>query len=726
MPPALKPKEANIRKIYNPGEEEDTVLKHVYQRKDDMADARSKFDTKWDTWQEQWEAGRQEKVDWKSNIYVPLTTSIIESQLAEMVNQDMMPWVLPRGSEDEAKATVMNAILTYTWDVAKSNVALFHMIKDALIFGTAIGMEYFWKEPRTIITKDGKEEKVLEYDDCYLMPINLYDFYVDERAQGFSGPKGAKDCIWRNIMDYDDFRAFFTGKVWDPFNNANLVKPGGDTNYYQYYKPPERIDQSREVEVLWYWSKADDKFAVVANDIVIRNEPNPNKHKQLPFVRIIDIARPYQFYGKGEPELLESLQEENNTLRRMIIDRNHLDIDKPVLTSDILTLEDEDAAAAPHKIIPVGDVSQIKFPEYSDIPMSVFKTLEMLNDDKVRVTGMDERQQSVAAAGTATEAAILKESSLKRLNMKIWQIKNDTLVDIGKLRVSNILQYYTQPKLEAIVGEDMRKRAEASGTLTNIDGKPYSASYRKIRLEDQKLEMNERTGAAQMLPFKGYSFFTAKPEYFTPTYGNFDIRFKASSSLPVSKPLMQQKADEMYDRLIQNPTIDPYELAKYLIESREMDPERFKLKQPGQEEPKGVKLQQMIDLAGTENDEMIRGNALPPTPYASTVHTQIHIDFMKSKKFLEEVPPEDQKIVQIFTNHVMGEVAAQMAREGGGGMPQEGAQMGQGQPGVPGGGQMPSGAPSMGEVVPDRMMGGGEVPNGIQGANSGVQVGRAT
>ena len=723
MPPTIKGKEPNIRKIYNPGEEESKVLKHTYQRKENMSDARSNFDTDWDKWQEQWEATRapKDKNDWKSNIYVPLTTSIIEAQLSEMVNQDMMPWVLPRGSEDESKATVMNAILNYTWDVAKSNVALFQMIKDALIFGTAIGMEYFWKEPRTIITKDGKEEKILEYDDCNLMPINLYDFYVDERAQGFSGPKGAKDCIWRNIMDYDDFRNFFVGDVWDPLGNANLVKPGGDTNYYQFYKPPERIDQAREVEVLWYWSKAEDKFVVVANDVVIRNEANPYKHKQLPFVRIVDIQRPYQFYGKGECELLESLQEENNTLRRMIIDRNHLDIDKPVLTSDILTLDDDDAAAAPHKIIPVGDVSQIKFPEYSDIPQSVFKTLEMLNDDKVRVTGMDERQQSVSAAGTATEAAILKESSLKRLNMKIWQIKNDTLVDIGKLRVSNILQYYSQPKIESIVGEEMKSRAEQAGNLVNIDGKPYSKSFRKIRLENEKLDMDERTGMAKMLPFKGYSFFEAKPDYFTPTYGNFDIRYKASSSLPVSKPLMQQKADEMYDRLIMNPTQDPAELAKYLVESRELDPDRFRLKPQGQEEPKGVQLQQMVDLAGVENDEMIRGNPIPPTQYASTVHTQIHVDFMNSEKFKKDIPVEDKKIIQIFTNHVMGEIMAQTQREGAGtGMPGE-AQGGA--PSAPGAPNTPPQDVSMANVAPDRMMGGGQVPSGVAGSNAGVQTG---
>ena len=691
-----------------------------------MGDARAKFEPEWDNWQKQWEAFRAPKgADWKSNIYIPMTTSVIESQLAEIINQDMMPWVIARGSEDESKAQVMNAILQYTWDVSKSNVALFQILKDALIFGTGIGMEYFWKEPRTIKLKDGKEKQILEFDDCYLQPIRLQDFYKDEKGRAFSGPNSCKDAIWRNVMDYDDFRTFFKGDVWNPLGTADLVRPGGDVNYYEFFKPDERLDHSREVEVLWYWNKTDDVFAVTANDVLVRNEPNPYKHKQLPFVKAVDIIRPYQFYGKGEAELLESLQEEENTLRRMIIDRNHLDIDKPILTSDVLTLEDEDAMAAPHRVIPVGDVNQVKFPEYSDIPRSVFLTLEMLNEDKVRVTGMDERQQSVSQAGTATEAAILKEATLKRLNMKMWHVKNDTLVDLGRLRVANIMQFYSQPKLKDVAGEAMVAKLEKEGKIVLSGGKKYEAEYRQIRLEDQKVDIDPLTRQPSVKPTKGFTFFTADPRFFMPSAGSFDIRYKASSQLPISKPLEQQKADEMYDRLIANPSVDPWKLAEYLLKTRELSPEDFKAQaqgQPpqGQGDQSGIMISKMVDLASVENDEMMKGNKIGPTPYAAVVHTQVHIDFMNSERFRKEVPVENDKILQIFSDHVMGEIAAQTAR---GEQGLSGA-MGGVNAGLPGG---MTGGPQeaqMGNVIPERIEGGGQVPSGMAGANSGVQVGR--
>jgi len=714
--------EPKIRKLYVPSDEEYKILQHVYERKRQMSDKRQEHENNWENWEKQWNAYRLPKDadDWRSNIYIPITSSIIESQLSEIVNQDLKPWVLERGTEDVSKAQVMNAIIEYTWDVAKSDVALVEIIKDALIFGTGIGMEYYWKEQRKIKTKDGKEQDVFEFDNCYLEPVRLWDFFIDERARAFSGPYGANDCIRRYIMDYDDFRNFFRGEVWDPKKRASLVKPGGDTNYYEFYKPPERMEHDREVEVLWYWNKPKDLLAIIANDVNVKYGPNPYKHKQLPFVRAIDVKRPYQFYGKGEAELLESLQDEVNTLRRMIIDRNHLDIDKPILVSDTLTIEDDDAITRPHGLIPVGDVNAAKPLEYSDIPKSVFMSLEMLNDDKIRVTGMDERQQSVAAAGTATEAAILKEATMKRLGMKIWNIKNDTLVDVGKLRVANIMQFYAQPKLEEIIGEDRVAKAEAEGTLVKSNGRNYRESYRNIRLKDQKVQVNQKTGQTTLSPFKGNTFFEADPKFFLPTHGGYDIRYKATSALPISKPLEQQKADEMYDRLAGNPTVDPWKLAEFLIKSRDEDPDEFRVQKPGEQQPKGVQLKQMIDLAGIENDEMLKGNPIKSTPYASPAHTEMHIEFMRSDKFKEDIP-EDSKVLQIFTDHVTGEIMAQQSRQGAGaGQPPgltDGEQMpGMGTPGSPEAG--------MGDVVPGRVMGGGEVPTGMAGARSGVQVGR--
>jgi hypothetical protein len=85
---------------------------------------------------------------------------------------------------------------------------------------------------------------------------------------------------------------------------------------------------------------------------------------------------------------------------------------------------------------------------------------------------------------------------------------------------------------------------------------------------------------------------------------------------------------------------------------------------------------------------------------------------MKSKKFKEELSPENtKKIMQLFTNHAFGEMEAQKQR---GATGQETVPQGQEAQGVGTGG---SGAPpiGMGEVVPDRNMGGGDTDTGFNG-----------
>ena len=754
--PTIKQKEPSIRKVYNPKGEEKDILEHVYNRYWRMRDARNgsqggfyNIEGDWDKWEKQWNSYRppKDQDDWKSNIYIPLTTSIIEAQLSEVVEQSLMPWVVERGSKDQGKAAVVNAMLNFSWYNAKSNIALFDILKDALILGTGIGQEYYWRQERDIREEKGNKIvkiRVTEFDDCYLEPVRIWDFFIDEAARSFTGPYGAQDCIRRYIMDYDDFRTFFQGK-WDPNGNAELVKPGGDTNYYEFYIPPDRIEHSRQVEVLWYWNKPDDILSIVANDINVFFKPNPYKHKQLPFVRAIDVKRPHQFYGKGECELLESLQDEINVLRRMTIDRNHLDIDKPVFVNDTLTIEDEDTIARPHGVMPVGDVNGIKFAEYGDIPASVFQQLNMLNDDKVRITGMDERQQSVAGSGTATEASILKEATLKRLNMKMWHIKNDTLIDIGRLRVENMMQFYSQPRLEKILNDKQMQDAQDMGRLVKQNGQSYQANYRNIRLSNQQFNLDNATGEVQILPSKGNSFFEALPEYFLPEHGGYDLQYKGTESIPLSKPLGQQKADEMYDRLIKNPAIDPAKLAEYELKSRDLDFEDFVKQggppQPGQDQGQGQQgqgqppqqgqqpqgpqgllqgagLQKIVDLAGTENAEMMKGNPIKPTPFAPVVHTQVHIKFMESDNFKKQA---NQKVLQNFTNHVTGEIAAQKQREQGG----QGQPMPQGAVGQPSSGGMggqtnpPSNdiGASMNQVLPGMVQGGGDTQN-VSGAQS--------
>jgi hypothetical protein len=738
-----------IRQFYKPEDDEKDMIRYIYNRYEQMRTGKERIEAEkiWEKSAKQWESYREPRGpdDWQSNHYVPLTFSIIESALAEVIDQSPQPLIIPRAPEDTPRATVMQHIMEYTWDVAEGDVQLYNILKGCLINGTAIAQEYYFRDPRKIVGDDGKEKDEFAYDDCYLEPVKLESFFVDETARSFTGPYAARDCVRRYIMDIDAFKQFFKGNTWDPLGNAKYVVPGGNVQYYEWYKPPDGIDHRRQVEVLWYWAiKPRDWLCVVANDVMVVMGPNPYEHKELPFVRFNDVARPNMFWGKGEAEILESIQDELNTIRRMNIDRNHLDIDKMFFVSSRLNLTDEDTIARPHGMIPVDDINGAKPIEYGDIPRSVELSLEHLEDDSTISTGINPRAQSMPENVTATQAAIAKESALKRIRLKMKMWERESLARIGELRVSNILQFYPQTKMEKIIGSEQTNDFENSTSQLMAQGfldstENTKQSYSKIPIKGKEINFDEN-GNMQESSTNGITFFELRPEYYRPiSRGGYIIRYEAGSTLPISKPLMQSKTAEMYDRLIQIAlgvpnTYDPLKLGDALLKVNDFNPTEFHTDNQNQNSAMDARMQKLIDMAVQENKLMMSGKNVPSTPFANQAHTQIHNEFMASPQF--QALKKDNPIVKIFTDHVVGEIAAENQRAGLGNPPQNQNAMNnqpQGQqpqvsqgPQGPQGGNLPprpqtmqsnqgptanmGGNPMMTNMMPNLIQGGAQVP----------------
>ena len=710
----IDPKDPNIRGLYNPTKSEKEQTQRVYTDFYKIKAGRSKRELEWDKNDKTYETWRPQRGpdDWQSNIIPPMTTAIIEAILADMADVNLRPKVDPVGKEDEVKADAMNHVLNHTWNIGRGDIEAFKVYKGALIHGTSIAQEYFIDDKRLIQElvkfdldrgiQEYKERTVSDFKDVYMEAVNIRDFYVDPKASSMQGPTGAaRYAIRRFIMDIDEFRRFFNGPIWNPLDHAKYVKPGGDTSQIEFFKPADDIDQRRDVEVLWYWSKTPtDALIIIANGVIVRMGPNPYNHKQLPFARAVDVLRPHSFYGKGEPELIESLQEELTLLRRMRIDQNRLALWKPFLVSDRESLDESELIVRPGGPIHVNDVELgIKELSISEPNRASYLEEDRIKEDIIRTTGIDDRFQSVKKASTATEAAILKESTLKHIRLKLWTLQRTFMAEIAKMRISNIQQFYATPKLEKILGdkssEDFQKsiqEASANGSLRMVNGQPFNAKFRQIRAENQEIGFDLKTNEVTRKQKKGFTFFEARPEIIN---GNFDISFSAESEIPISKTLKQQNMREMLQNPIVMMAIEQgyYEVGKLSDKLLEMhDVNLDDVRSKSQEEEEGV-VEQLIELANIENSRMIEGEEIGGTPYSNPAHTEIHLAFMKNDQFtgLDNEDPA----VQIFTDHVMQEVLAQAQSQEGGGTPA--------QPGQPSQPRQPAGG---GQALPAKLTGG--------------------
>lgn len=677
MADTIKPTEnADIRKIYVPSEKDQNARVKVYQRLSDMKETRSQFEPKWDQWEKQYEAWRppKDKQDWQSNIVPPFTTSIVEAELSELVDQTLRPKITARGSEDKPRATLLNHIYDYSWEVGNGDIELYKIIKESLILGNGIAQLYYWKDARQVRSlveydpeqgiEKYEEQEIADFDDVYMEAVKLQDFYIDENARSINaGPFKANDCIRRYIIPFERFKEIYKGPIWDPLNAAQYVKPGGDTNYYEYYKPPTGIGK-KDVEVLWYWSRRPDELLIVANDVVMRNNPSPYNHKQLPFAQASDILRPHHFYDKGEPELLESIQEELTTQRRQRTDRIHLDIDKMFLISNREVLTDQDLIAEPHKAIFVDDpFKSIKPLEYSQTPSSAYQEEDRLKEDGERVTGMDVRSQSVKASGSATEAAILKEATLRRLRLKVWLLSRTFLVEAARLQVANILQFYTSAKLRSIVGvkSEELERAIEENRVKTLNGEDFIEDPRTIRTTDIEL-IRTPANTVEERERKGENFFDIRPEDITPSKGGYDIKLSAEPTFSVSKPLLQQRVNELFQHpiiraAVQAGFVDLKKSAIKMLEINDFDPEDFEVKKQKGMSPV-VDPQKVVALAFQENEDMARGDEIPGTGFAPKEHTDIHLEFIGSADFREAFRAKPT-IINNFIRHISFEGDAQ-------------------------------------------------------------------
>lgn len=647
-------KKAKINLIYKPPDAIKGVRKQIYKRFSEMKDGRGAYEENWDKWEKQYEGWRPTKSadDWQSNITPPFTTAIVERALAEIVDQTIQPKIVARGPEDKPKAQVLTYIKDYTWEIGDGDLELYASLKQAMVLGKTIWQEDYWEDKREVkVLKKFDLEKGIEtytkkdihdFNDVYGECVNLRNFYIDPMARTINrGRFKANDCVRRYIMNIDTLRETFQGPIWNPLDAVKYVQAGGDLNYYQFYNPPEGIDKDNEVEVIFYWGRRPDKLIILANDVVLRNGPNPYNHKQLPFSEGSDVPRIDKFYARGEPELLQSIQDELTTLRRMRIDRQHMDIWKMFLVSNRETLDEDEAIVAPSRFLYVDDPRNSIVPlEYRDINPSAYKEEEALRRDGREVTGVESPQP----AGTATEAAIFKESTMKSLQMKIWLLSRELLTGIIRLRVPNIVQFYTTPRVEKVVG------------------KQRMAKYRTIRTTDMALEFTREGGLVEKKK-KGEHFFEVSPEIITPIYGGFDYKLSAEPTFPISKPLMQQKVNE----LMQHPILagavetghyDLGKLADVMLEINDFDPEEFKLIE---EEAPLIDQTQLLELANRENEMIAKGQRVPPTAYSNRAHTDIHLAFMDSDNFRKTLS-ENQEILSNMIYHVMGEGKAQELR----------------------------------------------------------------
>lgn len=643
---------------YRPDKHQNDIRRTVYQRYYWLRDEplRAEAEKEWEMADKEYAMPIPEPDnDWRSKLELPDSFAAIQAQMQETVERKARPYLSATEESDEPTAEFANCILAYNMNNTDYDYQYFLAKLAAAIRGTSFLMEYWRTDKRRVkdptgVDKDGNityvEKEIIDFDDSYTEWVPNEFIYLDEKAKDVDE---AVDMFRRQIVNIDEFHRIYGNKPG--FYDTEYVVQGGDTSTKSFFQLPKDF-MNRDVEVLHYYNRGIDAYWVVANNITVYDGPLPTKHKELPLAAQHQYRRPGRFWGAGIPKAIFMLSEERKAIRRLNLDRTKLNISGAFLHNSAFDIDDEDQQLVPGRWLSIDTNGQdirtaVQKLEFGDVPPSYFRTEEILLEDIKRAHGIDDRVQGVNVGGTATEAALLKESALKRINLISVISEMTTVKRLGRLKWSNIQFFYPTPRFEQIYEGDKVKQQKV---------------YKTVTVENKKFSIIDQDGgkALNMEEIRGSSAINLDKSMAKYLEGNYDVSIDSDIYTPPSKALHQTQMTQTLSLLLGNPitasVIDPKKAVDWALSAVYEKPDKLL---PGD----GISDEDMQMLAEAENMVMSAGQPLSPTEGATTPHTMVHLNYTKSMDF-QSLPPEIQ---QLFEFHITGEDQANPATAGGAG-----------------------------------------------------------
>lgn len=464
----------------------DDVQEVVWNRWKSAEEAKKPLHTKWEKYYEMYRAYRGNDTSTFSNLFIPHTFSTIEQILPNLVAGifGSMPVfsVSPRRRQDVVNAKVTEAMVQYQTEERFLQDKLFDVIKDSMIYGSGILKGQWIEEEQNYMGV--KYEGYEGPEPVYVSP---FTFYPDPHATGMDDAEYVCENYFvtmTKLEEWDENNIVGRGaggqslKQIDELGSdpdkddprLRRLQKIGDLNSTGYH------DDTRDfVEIVEYWE--DDRVVMLANDnTVIRNEENPYASKRKPYFNFKDYSMGDEFFGIGEVEMIQDLQEEVNTQRNQRIDVRSLNLNPIVQVSPGSMIDNDDIVFEPGRIwrIEPGMAQPFALPDTGTPSVEEEQIATQNIKETTSVTDIVRGQSTQTTPTTATGVNRLDQRASTRFNMKIRNYEKP-LVQYIKHSVVISRQFYDGVQEVRMTGnveeyEDIVDRAGGYTFLSFEDG----------------------------------------------------------------------------------------------------------------------------------------------------------------------------------------------------------------------------------------------------------------
>lgn len=470
--------------MYNPSDKDKKIIKGVY---DDYSEMRKQRSSRWEYFNDRTlkeyiddneyrvtgyipTKESQGKESWQANVFHPVTRNKLKAILASValdLPQIRITAQNEKSQKDQRRANIMESLVRYSYNQQNKEEDLFFEAWEMATKGTVVVYDGYLraKAKKKIIKSfdpitgeiETEEQEVVTDDQCtsFIVPLmNLYikDFHISDIQKQPS-------LCWVERMNPSEFK-----KEFEKYPNYKEVKTSsqitvvGEDDTFFKKEWQDRVTDDEPIEVIRYFSKAEDQYCIIANGVKLLNSPLllGKKKKWYPFAK--SVYEPFAFdffYGNSLPNTLMGEQDIINSLYNMALDRTYKSMMANLIigntNKDDFDLEDPNVGVDTR--IYVQDINQVREMPIKGLNESDIKMIDIIGKG-LDLTSVDQNQQGIQGRGVTAREVVIANENAKKLKGVIYMFITALWIQKMNLRIMNILTFYTKPKVKGAIGEN--------------------------------------------------------------------------------------------------------------------------------------------------------------------------------------------------------------------------------------------------------------------------------
>jgi hypothetical protein len=212
------------------------------------------------------------------------------------------------------------------------------------------------------------------------------------------------------------------------------------------------LDPARPLHEIWEYHDRENVYVVIDRVLLVKADPNPHHHGDLPFQIYRPTPIPGEFCGVGEVEPIAHLQWELNNLRTNRADAALLALNRGYFYDKSTGLTPENMVTGPSAMVPVfGDPKDAIYPmPIQDIPGSSVNEEQALKADIERTTGISDTTTGVnmpSAQATATSIQLVQAAANFRIGQKAKNLVDEICTPAADQMLFLYRQFLLEPEM---------------------------------------------------------------------------------------------------------------------------------------------------------------------------------------------------------------------------------------------------------------------------------------